>query len=141
MTEPRILIVDDDPAIRRMFELVACCDGIVCDAACNGAEGVAAIRQNSYSAVFLDIMMPRVDGWGVLDFLRARPQSRIRSLFMITATVDQNLSVGDRELVTGILYKPLHLDDVAALIRASARGASAAGVLQHTRHQLVMGYQ
>lgn len=138
MNEPRILIVDDDPAIRRMFELVARCDGIACDSACNGAEGVAAMRQNDYASVFLDIMMPRVDGWGVLDFLRARPQSRIRSLFLITAVADQNLSAADRELVTGILYKPLHLDDVGALIRASAQGASPAGVLQHTRHQWVV---
>ena len=137
MSDPRILIVDDDPAIRRLFELVASCDAIACDSACNGAEGVAAMRQHDYTAVFLDIMMPRVDGWGVLDYLRARPQSRIRSLFLITAVTDQNLSAGDRDLVTGILYKPLHLNDIAALIRASARGASPFGVLQHTRHQMM----
>jgi DNA-binding response OmpR family regulator len=137
MSEQRIQVVDDDPAIRRMFELVARCDGIACDAACNGGEGVAAIREREYAAVFLDIMMPRVDGWAVLDYLRARSHPRIGRLFLITAVADQTLSTGDRELVTGILYKPLHLDDIAALIRASAHGANFAGVLQHTRYQLV----
>lgn len=137
MSDPRILIVDDDPAIRRLFELLASCEAIACDSAANGSEGVAALRKHEYSLVFLDIMMPRVDGWGVLDYLRNRPNANIRSLYLITAVTDQALSAGDRELVRGILYKPLHLGDISALIKASVEGASPVGVLQHTRHRLM----
>jgi serine/threonine protein kinase len=133
----RILIADDDPAIRRLFETMARRERIDCDTAANGSEAVAALRQRQYSLLFLDIMMPRVDGWGVLDYLRARPSARVPSLFIITAFLDQMVSAADREIVSGIIYKPVDADDIAALMRECARGGSPTGVLQRTRHRLI----
>ncbi|HEX2059466.1 MAG TPA: serine/threonine-protein kinase [Thermoanaerobaculia bacterium] len=133
----RILIADDDAAIRRLFETLAKRERIDCDVAGNGSEAVAALKQREYSLMFLDIMMPRIDGWGVLDYLRTRQKGRVPSLFIITAFLDQTVSAADREIVSGIIYKPVDADDIAALMRQCARGGSPAGVLQRTRHRLI----
>lgn len=134
----RILIADDDPAIRRLFETLARREGIECDLAANGPEAVAALKQREYALVFLDIMMPRIDGWGVLDYLRTRALARVPSLFIITAYLDQTVSTADSEIVAGILYKPVDADDIAALMRECTRGGrNAEAALQRTRHRLI----
>src|SRR5688500_18805582 len=133
----RALIADDDPAIRRLFETIAKRQQIECDLAANGSEAIAALKQREYSLFFLDLMMPRIDGWGVLDYLRTRSRLRIPSLFIMTAFLDQTVSAADSEIVSGIIYKPADADDIAALMRECLRGGSPTGVLQRTRHRLV----
>jgi len=135
---PRMLIADDDAAIRGLFEALARRQGIECDAAANGSEAIAALKQREYALLFLDIMMPRIDGWGVLDYLRTRA-ARVPTLFIITAFVDQNVSAADREIVAGVLYKPIDADEIAALMRECVRGSTAgatmAKTLRNTRHR------
>ena len=133
----RILIADDDPAIRRLFEALAKRQRIECDCAGNGVEAVAALKERDYSQIFLDIMMPRIDGWGVLDYLRAHTKENMPSVFVVTAFLDQVVSTADRQLVNGILYKPVDADDVAALMRECVRGGSLIGIMQRTRHRLI----
>lgn len=133
----RILIADDDPAMRRLFEVIAKRERIEADVATNGAEAIRALRHCSYSLLFLDIMMPRVDGWGVLDFLRMHARDRHPAIFVITAFLDQALSTADREIVSGILYKPVDADDIAALMREHRNGGTCGAVLHRTRHRFV----
>lgn len=123
----RILVADDDPAIRRLVEVLAKREQIECDGASNGVEAVAALKARDYALLFLDIMMPRVDGWGVLDYLRTRARERVPALFVITAFLNQAVSAADRAIVSGILYKPVDADDLAALMRECVRGGSAVG--------------
>ncbi len=133
----RMLIADDDPAIRRLFEALAKRERIDCDTAANGPEAIVALKEREYALLFLDIMMPRIDGWGVLDYLRVRSKARVPSLFIITAFLDQTVSAADREIVSGIIYKPVDADDIAALMRECVRGGSPTGILQRTRHRLI----
>jgi CheY-like chemotaxis protein len=133
----RMLIADDDAAIRRLFETLAKRERIDCDVAANGPEAIAALKEREYTLMFLDIMMPRIDGWGVLDYVRTRSKARIPSLFIITAFLDQTVSAADSEIVSGIIYKPVDADDIAALMRECVHGGSPTGVLQRTRHRLI----
>jgi CheY-like chemotaxis protein len=133
----RALIVDDDPAILRLFEAIAKRERIDCDLASNGSEAIAALKTREYSLLFLDIMMPRIDGWGVLDYLRMRSKARVPSIFIVTAFLDQSVSAADSEIVTGIIYKPIDTDDIARLMRECMRGGNTTGVMQRTRHRLI----
>lgn len=133
----RALIADDDPAIRRLFETIAKRERIECDVASNGSEAIAALKQREYTLLFLDIMMPRIDGWGVLDYLRMRSKARIPSLFIVTAFLDQTVSAADSEIVSGIIYKPIDADDIARLMRECMRGGNTTGIMQRTRHRLI----
>ncbi|MCU1228661.1 MAG: serine/threonine protein kinase [Acidobacteria bacterium] len=133
----RMLIADDDASIRRLFETLARRQGIECDVASNGPEAIAMLKEREYALMFLDIMMPRIDGWGVLDYVRMRSKARIPSLFIITAFLDQTVSAAESEIVSGIIYKPVDADDIAALMRECMRDGKATGALQRTRHRFI----
>ena len=132
----RILVADDDPAIRRLFEFACRRSEITCHTVENGPAAIAALKQHEYDMMFLDLMMPRIDGWGVLDFVRARPRSTLPAVFVITAFLDQNLSAADSEVVTGIIYKPVDGEEIGRLVREWHRGANITATLQRTRHRL-----
>ena len=137
----RLLVVDDDVAMLRLLQTLARREGLECDTAANGAEAVTALRARPYSMMFLDILMPRVDGWGVLDYLRTHASIRVPAIFIVTSCVGQTVSAADRELVSGIIYKPIDGADMSALMRRCVRGESAIGALQNTRHRLLATVQ
>lgn len=66
----RILVVDDDPTLRELYNEVLTSAGYQIDFAVDGEEGLQKIRAGSYDLVLLDVMMPRLDGLGVLTKLQ-----------------------------------------------------------------------
>jgi CheY-like chemotaxis protein len=72
----RVLVVDDDPVVRRMFQRsldLAEFDVVV---ACNGAEGLTILREDdTIGLVLLDLTMPGMDGWAFLQEQRADSRS------------------------------------------------------------------
>lgn len=66
---PKVLIVDDDLNVRQLYEEVLKNNGLEVDIAVDGDEGLKKIRAGSYSVVLLDIMMPKLDGIGLLTKL------------------------------------------------------------------------
>ena len=67
----RILIVDDDSDIRQMLSTALAPHGLTVDVAGDGARALDLLRQNNYAVVLLDLLMPGVDGFGVLDAMHA----------------------------------------------------------------------
>ena len=90
-----VLIIDDDT---RLFELVAKYlnqNGVLCQHAVDGTKGLRLLASGSFDAVFLDIMMPGIDGLEVLR--RIRDKSAI-PVIMLTARGDEGDPVGGGEL-------------------------------------------
>ncbi|HYR29677.1 MAG TPA: protein kinase [Thermoanaerobaculia bacterium] len=113
----RALVADDDPAARYLINSVLQRYQIAVDEAENGADAVKYLKQNDYALVFLDLLMPRVDGWGVIDYLRARRGSRAPQLFVVTGVQNQKLSAADQDVVSGLLYKPIDIGAVEKLVK------------------------
>ena len=135
-----VLVVDDDSAIRRLIGDVGHREGMRVDQASNGSEAVTLLKSNEYEMIFLDLMMPRIDGWGVMDFLRNRKKAARRpALFIITAFGDQKISPREREFVAGVIYKPFDVGEIALLMRTIAAGESVLEktILQSSRHVLI----
>lgn len=65
----RILIVDDELYLRELYEEVIQSAGYEVDTALDGKEGLEKIRTGNYDLVLLDVMMPELDGIGVLQKL------------------------------------------------------------------------
>ena len=63
----RILIVDDEPDIRRLIQVNLELDGHEVHMACDGSEALAAVRAQVPDVIILDVMMPALDGWQVLE--------------------------------------------------------------------------
>jgi serine/threonine protein kinase len=115
-TQRRALIADDDPAARYLLASVLQRHQISCDEAANGADAVKFLKVNEYAFVFLDLLMPRVDGWGVLDYLRTHRRAKLPRTFIVTGVLNQKLSTADQDVVTGLLYKPLDVSQVEKLV-------------------------
>ncbi|HEX2835598.1 MAG TPA: protein kinase [Thermoanaerobaculia bacterium] len=115
----RALVADDDPAARYLIASVLTRHQIPFDEAANGADAVKLLKIHDYTLVFVDLLMPRLDGWGVIDYLRARRGGRNPRLYVVTGVRDQKLSVADQDVVSGLLYKPIDIDHVERLVTAT----------------------
>jgi DNA-binding response OmpR family regulator len=118
--EKRILVVDDDDAIRMLVTTVLRRRGLGVDSARNGAEAMEHLRQCGYALVVLDLMMPRMSGYDVLERLAAMPLAMRPAVLVLTAGIAARSF--DSSLVLGTIHKPfdieLLVDTVSATIAA-----------------------
>jgi serine/threonine protein kinase len=113
----RALIADDDPATRYLIAGILSRHQIACDEASNGADAIKLLKSNEYAFIFIDLLMPRIDGWGVIDYLRAhRIEPSKRRTYVVTGVQNQKLSTADQDVVTGLLYKPIDVAQVERLV-------------------------
>src|SRR5512136_2737794 len=98
MTNPRILIADDEPFNVDYLEQEL--EALDCDtlAAANGQEALAKTRSEAPDLVLLDIMMPVMDGFEVLSHLKADAATRDIPVIVISATTDLRSVVRGIEL-------------------------------------------
>lgn len=121
----RALVADDDPVARYLIGSLLTQHRIAFDECGNGADAVKALKSKEYTLLFVDLLMPRVDGWGVIDYLRRAKSAKMPRIFVITGVKDQNLSTADRDIVAGLLYKPLDPTDIDRAIQKTLSGAHA----------------
>jgi CheY-like chemotaxis protein len=69
----RLLVVDDDLYIRELYEEVLKDEGYDVQTASNGEEALGKLQQGGFDLVLLDIMMPKLDGLGIMDALTKTP--------------------------------------------------------------------
>ncbi len=133
----RVLAADDDLPMRVLYQRMVTRIGVDGDLVASGREAVEALKTHKYDVVLLDLNLPRLSGWEVLDFLRARPDVRPRHLFIITGFVDQRVSDAERDVVTAVLYKPVAQDELQALVTECLRGPvpDLAKILRNTSHR------
>jgi CheY-like chemotaxis protein len=107
----RVLIVDDDPGIRRL--LVTCLrrQGFQLLEARNGREALAEMRAGNADLVVMDLMMPEVSGWDVLRERAADPSLQRIPMIIVTANNNREVTAGvlDKR-VCAVLAKPFDLD-------------------------------
>lgn len=118
--EARILVVDDEPSIRELLAVSLRFQGFEVATAASGAEGLDRVRAFHPDAVIADVMMPGMDGFGMLRRLRA--EGCEAPVLFLTAHDNQQarlngLSLGGDDYVT----KPFSLEEVIARIRAILR--------------------
>jgi two-component system response regulator VicR len=80
----RILVVDDEQDIRQLVALIAEASGYEVVQASNGLEGLAALEQQEFELVILDIMMPEMDGWDVCRHIKSRPRTKDLPVLILT---------------------------------------------------------
>ena len=80
----KILIVEDDPLMSRLYERVFKFEGYEVDVAMNGREGLEKVRAFAPSIIVLDIMMPEMNGLEVLDKLKADPDTKKIPVVVLT---------------------------------------------------------
>jgi DNA-binding response OmpR family regulator len=86
---PKILVIDDDPAVRRLVKDVLELEGFLVAVAADGYAGLRLIEADRPDCVVLDVMMPGLDGHGVLTRIRSTG-GRHLPVVMLTAAADDN---------------------------------------------------
>ncbi len=81
----RILIVDDEPTIVISLEFLMMREGHQVHVARDGEAGLAAVRTHRPDLVVLDVMMPKLDGFAVLEAIRTDPELAATRVLMLTA--------------------------------------------------------
>lgn len=80
-----ILVVEDDPAIRRLVTMVLKREGYQVDVACDGLEAVLKLGLCDYDVIVLDLMMPHLDGFTFLNTFAKEEPWRLRKVIVTSA--------------------------------------------------------
>ena len=118
----RLLVVEDEPRLLRSLAKALREEGYAVDTAEAGDDGLYKAESYNYDAIILDIMLPRLDGWEILERLRKQKQTPV---LMLTARDGSKDRV--RGLDTGAddyLVKPFDLPELLARLRALIRRAA-----------------
>jgi two-component system response regulator MprA len=118
----RVLVADDDRAIRESLVRALELEGYVVISAADGAAALTLIRDETPDAVVLDVMMPSVDGLTVCRVLRSE-RNRIPILMLTARTETPDRVAGLDAGADDYLAKPFDLDELLARLRALLRRA------------------
>lgn len=112
--EKRVLVVDDDDAIRALLCTILRRRGLAVDSARNGAEALERCEQCRYAVVLLDLMMPQLNGYEVLNAFEKRNRDERPLILVLTAGAEpRNLSA---DLVAGTIRKPFDVELLVDMI-------------------------
>lgn len=115
----RVLVVEDEPRLLRSLSKALREEGYAVDTAEAGDVGLYNAEQYDYDAILLDVMLPQMDGWQVLERLRKKKQTPVLMLTAMDTPKDRV-----RGLDTGAddyLVKPFDLSELLARLRALIR--------------------
>ena len=127
----KALVVEDDKNIAELVRLYLEKDGFEVSQAAEGGEGIEMFRAFSPDLVLLDIMLPGVDGWGVLREIRAAGHTPVIMLTAKSETTDKvsGLEMGADDYIT----KPFEPKELIARIHAVLRRSDDPAVKKSNR--------
>lgn len=118
----KLLIIEDDDDLRNLLKLSLGEDGHIVEAEANGADGLSRALYQDYDLIVLDVMLPEMDGWEILECLRKRKSTPV---LMLTSVDTPALRVKGLDLGSDdYMPKPFDLEELKARIRAIIRRQS-----------------
>ena len=132
----RLLVVEDEKDLRQAITLSLTDDGYAVDSAEDGVEGLYKAMNWEYDAIILDILMPRMNGWDVLQKLRKEKATPVLILTACDAIDDRvrGLDLGSDDF----LVKPFDMAELSARLRALIRRAAGKTTTVQTFRELEM---
>lgn len=119
-----ILVVDDHPKIVRLLQVALEPEHEVLTAS-NGEEALALVAERHPDVIVLDVVMPGLDGYRVLEKIKSDPETERTTVIMLTAKGGRgDVLVGLAVGADYYLPKPFDPQDVAALIRRHLAGGA-----------------
>jgi DNA-binding response OmpR family regulator len=117
----RVLVVDDEKALRRLLRLYLTKQGFEVAEAENGADALSLFRRGGIDLALVDVMLPEVDGFEVVRLIRR--ESTI-PIILLTARGEETNRVAGLELgADDYIVKPFSAPEVVARVRAQLRRA------------------
>ena len=122
-----VLVVDDEPAVRDLVARSLMADGVRTVGAADGEEGLRLARELQPSLIFLDVLMPRIDGWSVLGALKADPAVADIPVVMLTLVGEAEMGyvLGASEYLT----KPVDRERLSTVLKKYRTATACNSVL------------
>jgi two-component system chemotaxis response regulator CheY len=115
----RVLIADDEEPIRVLLRRVLNRAGFVSSEAVDGRDAIEQLDSHQFDAIVLDLMMPRVDGFGVVEHLIATQPDMIEKTVVLTAFPKAAAQERLHHLCS-ILSKPFEIAELVTVVRDCA---------------------
>ncbi len=123
----RILVVDDDPVVHDLMKRFLEKEGYRVETAKGGKDGLRMAREFKPDVITLDVMMPDMDGWTVLNALKADPEVAKIPVIMLSMIEDRHMgfALGASEYLT----KPIQRDQLSTLLKKYRKSSQHSEVL------------
>jgi len=121
VAKPRALIVDDDEPIRVMLAAVVKQHGFVVETARDGHEAIEKIDKGTFDVILLDLMMPHVNGYDVLQHIRKKQPDLLRRTIVATAVPERELKRDLTVPVFKVHMKPFDVPQLMADIQSAVK--------------------
>jgi DNA-binding response OmpR family regulator len=118
MSQQRVLIVDDDPAVREILAAILARENVATDVVSDGEQAVKMLGEQTYGAVLLDLLLPRMTGTDVIAYMRK--EGITTPVIVISAVSDETHDL-DPNVVRVAMQKPIELQDLRTVVKAVLR--------------------
>ena len=119
----RLLVVDDDRAIRKLLERIARRAGFEADGAKDGVEALEMLDRADYDVALIELMMPRLSGYELVQRVSTRKKRPI--VIVATALTNGDLASVDDTLVRHVIRKPFDVNAVIAALTDAVKDLHA----------------
>lgn len=116
------LVVDDDPGLQSLFYTLLGREGFSVDCAPNGRTAFEYLRRSAYSVILLDLMMPDVNGFELLDRIRRESPALLGRVIVLTGASQRDVASLDADGLHGVIRKPFDIEDLVRMARGVAEG-------------------
>jgi len=117
-TGAEVLVVEDDAAIRRLLAVTFKHEGLNVTTARDGIEALEALKKQHFRVLVLDLMMPRMSGWEVIEWLKQARAQKPQSVIVVSATNRDVISQLEPEVVNAIVFKPFDVNELTGYVKA-----------------------
>jgi CheY-like chemotaxis protein len=115
---PTVLVVDDEPQVVWVLEFSLQGEGYETLTAHDGFEAMTQVERHHPDLMVLDVMMPRMDGWSVLEELRKLPSAERPRVVMVTALASaMDRARAERLGASAFVAKPFDMDDLVGVLQ------------------------
>ena len=121
--DPAVLVVDDDQALRGFFTTLLSKKGFTVDTASDGRVAYDQLTHHNYSVILVDLMMPGVNGFELLERMERESPSLLDRVIVMTGASQRSIEKLDTSRVYGLIRKPFDIDQIVSSAIACAQRA------------------
>ncbi len=138
--KPRVLVVDDDEQNRALLSEKLILDGYEVEIASNGVEALAKVNTFQPDLILLDVMMPVMDGYEALRWLKSREATRYIPVIILTGRAEvEDRVLGFEVGAEDYINKPYSLQEVSARVKSLLRMRALQTRLRETEKMAALG--
>lgn len=119
----KVLVIDDDPVITSLFKSIMEASKVAFNlvTATDGFDGLIKAGERHYDIIFVDLQMPKLDGYEVINTIRNRVKNNDVTIVVITASTESEINFKNLPTDIVVMNKPLNLRIIQQFIRYEVR--------------------